>query len=292
MDLKKKESIQTLLRLSHDTEGKPIFNYELRRDYQDWIICSRNEKCIEYWPHFHHSLEFLYVERGVLYHEIDGERYDLTPGKLAIIPSFAVHAAQSDENVTRLLLMIPPMCLGSAGDLLDHKTFTRRVIDDDADGTLHGMLLLIGRAKRCEGIFGGLSAESSEHKSVQQALANAFLRAVIARTGLCEVKRSSNLIIEALKYIHLHYTGCIRIPDMARSLLCEQSVLSADFQTVTGMTLNAYINHLRAIRVKLILTENPAMTLEEASALAGFGSVRSMLRAYRQEYGCTPSENR
>ena len=291
MDLKKKD-IQTLMQLPRDTTGMPVYKYESHRDYEDRITCGPNIEAIKVRPHFHHSLEFLYVERGVLHHEIDGERYDLTPGKLAIIPSFAVHAAQSDENVTRLLLMIPPMCLGSAGDLLDHKTFARRVIDDDADGTLHAMLLLIGRAKRCEGIFGGLSAESSEHKSVQQALANAFLRAVIARTGLCEIRRSSNLIIEALKYIHLHYTGCIRIPDMARSLLCEQSVLSADFQTVTGMTLNAYINHLRAIRVKLILTENPAMTLEEASALAGFGSVRSMLRAYRQEYGCTPSENR
>jgi AraC-like DNA-binding protein/mannose-6-phosphate isomerase-like protein (cupin superfamily) len=286
-----KEDILTQRHLRDDGE-RSVFKYESKRDYEERITCGPNIKAINMWPHFHHSLEFLYVERGVLHHDIDGERYDLTPGTLAIIPSFAMHAAQSDENVTRLLLMIPPMCLGNAADLLDHKTFAERVIDDDADGTLHGMLLLIGRAKRREGIFSGLTAESSEHKSVQQALANAFVHAVIARTGLSEIRSSSNLIVEALKYLHLHYTKSIRIPDMARSLLCEQSVLSADFQTVTGMTLNAYINHLRAIRVRLILSENPVMTLEAASALAGFGSVRSMLRAYRQEYGCTPSENR
>jgi AraC-like DNA-binding protein len=121
---------------------------------------------------------------------------------------------------------------------------------------------------------------------------SAFVGLMIHACGLRENTAATPLITAALDYIHAHFREEIRIPELARQLYCHQQTLSDQFRAVFGMTITAYINHLRANEVCTLLAADACLTLQEASDRAGFGSVRSMLRAYHAEYGCTPTANR
>ncbi len=59
-----------------------------------------------------------------------------------------------------------------------------------------------------------------------------------------------------------------------------------------GEPIIAYINRLRTREVKRLLLSEPELTLDVIMQKSGFGSMRSMLRHFRSEYNCTPSEFR
>ena len=56
------------------------------------------------------------------------------------------------------------------------------------------------------------------------------------------------------------------------------------------MSVPQYITSLRTTMVCRLLSEQPELSLSEIAGQTGFQSMRSMLRAFRQHYNCTPSE--
>ena len=268
------------------------YQYEADRDHRNYIQISHNERSYECAPHFHYCCEFMYVYQGTIRLTIDNESYELHEGQLAIIPSYSMHALTIDEGSFRWLVMIPREMLGSLSRQLDDQTFARLILDDDEERTLLSQIMFLRHAVLRCGVFRNIENDSAEHNMLISQQAAAFVSMLISIDGLSPISRASLLITDLLKYIHSHFREDIRIPELAKHLLCTQQHLSGRFRDSFGMTITAYINHIRAIDVYWSLQDNPAMTLEEAAALAGFGSVRSMLRAYKAEYGCTPTANR
>ena len=268
------------------------FHYELFRDEEAALFAE----CYDIPTgghnvlHFHNCIELLYAETGSFRVIVNGTEYTLRAGDFAAISSFTVHDCISDMPARRWVILIPPSLLGGAAKQLEGKTFANCVRHDD--GTLLALLKLLYCAHKQEGIYALSVPGSAALVQTVRSLSAAAVMTAAAACGLCEQGESSVVLIELLRYLHLHFREPIHIPELARILLCSQKTLSDQFHRVFHMTIGAYINHLRALDVLSVLKENPNMRLTEAAELCGFGSVRSLLRAYKKEFGCTPRQTK
>ena len=267
------------------------FHYELFRDEEAVLFteCYDIPTGGHNVLHFHNCIEILYAETDTFRVIIGGEEYALHAGDFAAVSSFTIHDCISDMPARRWVILIPPSLLGGAAKQLEGKTFRNCVAHDD--GTLLALLKLLYSVHKRQGIYtGSAAADTAELAQIERSLSAAVVMTAAAVCGLCEQGESSVILIELLKYLHLHFREPIHIPELARILLCSQKTLSDRFHRVFHMTINAYINHLRALDVMTVLKENPTMRLAEAAELCGFGSVRNLLRAYKKEFGCTPRQ--
>ena len=270
-------------------EGDYSYLYELYRDKEQEVYIDHNRERIESRPHFHAALEILYAERGTTRINLDGTEHELTAGQYAAISGFSIHDCRTDIDSVRWVMLIPLGALGSAAALMDGKAFARPIVDDD--GTMLALMRMGKMITECTGSFAGQKNELHQKQAVS-ALVTTALTVAIAACGVKEQNAAMPLVFEVLRYLHLHFREEIRIPDIAKALFISQKAISEAFGEVMGMTVKSYLGRLRAIDVRQNLIQHADMTLEQAADLAGFGSVRSMLRVYREVYGCTPSENR
>ena len=265
------------------------FRYEMYRDYMPDIMITYGSGKHYDCPHFHNSFEFLYVENGVMRINLDNEAYEVHAGEYIAISSLAIHECFFDEETAHWTLVFPQAVIGTSAKLMEGKAFDRCIAQDD--GTVKGLLNAIFCVRQKTGIYANLT-DRQQRSELIRSLCTSVLITAIAACGLCEQPPKRPIAIDALKYIHLHFREPIRVADMAQELLVTQQKLSDSFRQTFGRTINAYISHLRAIDVRANLRDDPDMRLAEAAELSGFGSVRSLLRAYREEFGKTPSEDR
>ena len=167
--------------------------------------------------------------------------------------------------------------------------FDKYIVHDD--GTVLSIIRLLKKVHKEESILLN-NYDNDLRRDTESLLASSLISVAVNICGLKDQQRSSIIMVELLKYLHLNFRRDIHIPDLSRMLLCSQKTLSDQFKRIFGMTIRAYINHLRAIDVMTNIRENKDMSLYEATEISGFGSVQNMLRAYKKEFGCTPKESK
>ncbi|MBQ8510669.1 MAG: helix-turn-helix domain-containing protein [Clostridia bacterium] len=264
-----------------------LYSYEVTRDNQDQIVTLHIQNGIAPRPsqHFHDSLEFLYVADGSINARLGSEQTVVPAGNLLAVSSFLPHDFPR-EYAELWQLIVPRSLISNLDQLMENKTFARRVLPDP-DGQLLAYMKLIYEINTRGGIFAVID-ETAAHAAAVSAAGN-LVRLIIRISGLREEGGSSLPVMQAIRHISLHFREPIRVGELSRRLYCNRSRLSSLFHATFGMTMNEYVNSLRAAEVRRLLSENPKMILTEAAALSGFGSLRSLHRAYKQTYGHPPA---
>lgn len=264
------------------------YRYELGRDEQDRLVTlhvmDRTQPMES--QHFHDSTEFIYVASGCVHASLGSARVEVPSGHLLALSSFLPHDCPR-EDAELWQLIVPRSLVGNLDRLMGNRTFDRHVIADP-DGQLLRYMRLIYELNTREGIFASMDEAYAKNAAISAA-AN-FVRVVIPLCGLREESGSSMTVMQAIRYLSQHFREPIRIGEMAQRLYCNRSQLSAAFRETFGMSMNEYVTRLRAAEVRRLLSENPEITLPEAGAEAGFGSLRTLHRAYKEIYGCAPCE--
>jgi len=262
-----------------DEEDKLRFGFreaEIKEQYETPSLC-----------HIHGMLEFIYVVSGCGQIIIDGQVKNVTANTFIAVSCFVPH------HFTRLdssswLVIIPARYISACAPLLEGKTFSDPIVHD-GNGEILACIQLINAIYSRTGIYADMRDGNEELLSSALML---LLRSAIAVCGLKDKPRSSYILLDAVDYIHKHFREPIRIAELSRMLLCNQYALSSQFSRTFGMTISEYITRLRVTEVRRMMTETPEMTLPEAAERAGFGSLRTLHRAYKAEFGCTPAGDR
>ncbi len=260
--------------------------YDPSRDRPDGLItaCHTEASAPLERQHFHGSPEFLYVHTGCILARMGEREILVPPGHLLALSSFLPHdCPRSEGEIYQLIL--PRSGMSGLDGLMEGKTFDKAVLADP-DGQLYAQMRLIHEMNARIGLFAALDGDEARRAAASAAMA--LVRVLIPLLGLRAEPGSTQPVLQAIRYLSEHFREEIRIGELARRFFCHRSLLSAGFLSVFGMTMNEYVNRLRAAEVRRLLAENPALTLSEAAAMAGFGSLRSLHRAYREVYGRTP----
>ena len=262
------------------------YRYDVMRDNQEQIVMLhvQNELAPQPNQHFHNSMEFVYVAEGRICARLGSNSVKVEKGELLALPSFLPHDfPRKDAELWQLI--VPRSLMGNLDKLMEHKTLDRLVIAD-SDGQLLTYMRLIYDIYTRRGAFAALDAGAAQNAA--NTAASNFVRVVIALCGLREATGSSTLVMQAIRYLSEHFREPVRVGEISQKLYCNRSQLSALFWETFGLSMNEYITRLRAAEVRRLLTEETNITLAEACSAAGFGSLRTLHRAYKEIYGCAP----
>lgn len=103
-----------------------------------------------------------------------------------------------------------------------------------------------------------------------------------------EVKEAESEAYENLvKYIRRHYQyDTLTVDEACESVNMSRYVADRYMQKTYGVTMSEYIRNLRVEKAKEMLKED--VTIEVCAGLCGFGSVKSMQRAFKNVCNLSP----
>jgi transcriptional regulator GlxA family with amidase domain len=93
---------------------------------------------------------------------------------------------------------------------------------------------------------------------------------------------------QTLQYIHRNFKKPISRTDMADHACVSERHLDRCFQQDMGLTPITYLNRYRLQQAKTLL-EDGSHPIAHIAAAVGFSSVTQLGRAFRREYGISPS---
>lgn len=264
-----------------------LYKYELMRDADDVVVTTMcvTPYCGEL---VHNCLEFMYVGSGYVCFGINGKKYYAGAGQMVAIASFTPHWSRVLERGEIYLVLVPRRMVGCYDSLLDGNTFAEPVMTDSEQIALGAVKLMY----RINGEAPFKSDNSPERRELLGHLARFLTSAAINSCGLVPNRCSTRSVSDAVIYIDRHFREPIGTADIAKALFMNQQTLSESFRETFGLSVKKYISHVRTVEVARLIQSDPGMTLNEAADLAGYQSMRSMLRDFNEEFGCTPTEYR
>ncbi len=263
-----------------------FLEYESLQDKKDTIYVFRQDSSST--PlHFHNAAELIYVLEGELEAVIDGQVCHPRAGDLIMIGSLAPHTIEPLTDYSYYCAILPPSRIPEWRDRLHRMSFSKPVQSDDPAGTIRQLFELMHGICRDKELY----PPESRQEPIRH-LAAVLLDRVVRCCPLTEQPRSTTLISDTVRIIQQNHTKKLLVSDIAHTLGCNAQQLSERFRAIMKISIPDYITVLRLQTVIRLLNERRDALLSEIAEESGFGSTRSMLRAFGEQYGMSPSEYR
>ena len=258
--------------------------YEVNRDEMPTAYCGtrENDNCI---PHFHQSIELVFVKTGMLTVIVDGQKMNVCANRLLICSSYAVHTYVSEEPNETVVVIIPLSSVPSLQKQLQKKVFKKMVWDLEEDG-MHELLALLPR----------LPEHWQDYSpEVRKGVSYMVLGLAVDRVGMeepVESKRQGSMrdvLRDVLSYLQENYRQSLRLEEVARRFGYSKSRFSRLFHDYLGCSMNEYLMAQRCRHAAELLMDSE-MTMLEIATDVGFECLRTFYRAFHTCYQCTPSQ--
>lgn len=254
--------------------------YEIKRDGMAtadfWY--AHNDGCI---PHFHSSIELVYVVSGELTAVLDGQKHVVSAGHLLLTSSYAVHAYRTEEGKSNdvIVMIIPLASVPSLQRKLNKKAFAQVVYDARRDEEIQAIVPLV--------------AQNHDRYSAEtvKGISYFLLGLLIDRVGLVEqpANQQSGLMRDVLIYLQNNYQQPLRMDTLAKQFGYSKSRFSRLFHDHLGCSMIEYLAALRCRQAAQELLESERTMLDIALGV-GFECLRTFYRAFKNCYDMTPSQ--
>lgn len=257
-------------------------SYEYTRDNIKVPKCWRspNNNC---QPHFHSSLEFIYIIDGQMSALLDSHPITASKGDIIIVPSYTIHSYTTEDISDTYVLTIPLDLIPSYSTMLDKKTFAAVYIPaEEVDHEIcHCLEQLLNYTDELENV--------KENKNIIKGYSYIFLGLLINQVGLTDIsnKKITSLVQNILIYLQDHFRENLTLETLASNYGYSKSRFSHIFNLYFGCSLSDYINGLRC-RYALELIQQQDLTITDIALSSGFESVRTFYRAFKKQFGYSP----
>ncbi len=255
-------------------------------------------KCKAMGPHFHDFYEIYLFISGEIEYNINGRIYKPLPGDIIVVNTDALHqpiTSRQEQQYERYVLRIDRGYLNS----LSTRQTNLSLCFSDSGQSSHVFRPAERVGKRLRDLFDMLYNTLSD---------TAYGGDIKRRLYLCEIVLMINemqsdaerrpvsdidvhmneTVIRVFDYIKAHLTEEISLDVLSEHFFISKFYLSHLFKRYAGTTIHKYIIKARLKRSKeYILT---GMPIKDVFKHSGFGDYCNYLRAFRLEYGMTPSE--
>lgn len=244
--------------------------YEKSREDSRKIVVNRNDN--HRFPlHFHRNLEILLLRKGEYEVFINGERYSVSSGQIAVIDSYDVHGYSSpmalDGEQDSCVVLIPYEYLGTFNARRKNLRVAASVFTDE---NLCDELLKI--------IDEYLVPRYTEN--VRRASVELFLALLFEKLQFTEEKGKDEVMLvrNMLAYIHENFQGDVSRGALAKALGYTEAHLSRVFHRYLKKRISEYVNELRLDYIERARENGDERTAIELIYEAGFNSQQTYYR--------------
>ena len=246
--------------------------------------------------HWHHELEFFYLEEGTADVTVEGEIFHLQSGEGCLINSGALHsfyATSAKCCLFRSIVFHASVIGGSTGSIFDRK-YIRPFIDFGPPQIIFSpnkeasVCLELFRTAyiACQNDYDGfeLDVRTSLSKIIHHANALQPIHAAPLRIP-------ENRIKTMLEYVDSHYTEQLTVSEISQSAnICARECQRL-FQKYIHCSPMEYVRRKRLLSAAIMLTETDIPIIEIA-VLCGFTSHSYFSELFRKLIGKSPSDYR
>lgn len=258
--------------------------YEHWRDNYKIPSCWRvlNDDCI---PHFHSSIELVYVTGGKLKATLNGVSYTAGENQILISSSYTVHRYETETYSDAIVLTVPLYFIPAYDKILAHSCFAQNLYKDDEPESeiLHCLNVL--------------SHEGAGAHKLSENILKGYIYVIVGmlidRVGLVPIEDEPNrsLTKEILIYLQNNYLCPVSLETLSRDFGYSQSRFSHIFNTYFSCSIAEYVGTLRCRHAASLLTNN-SIPITDAAMSSGFESMRTFYRSFKHCFGITPSQYR
>ncbi|QHQ61689.1 helix-turn-helix domain-containing protein [Anaerocolumna sedimenticola] len=263
---------------------KNNFSYEYIRDNFNQIACWSVDNN-HYWPHFHSSIEIIYVTAGELKVTLNGQVYLVRQSNFLIIPSYYIHSYATDIFSSAYICIIPLDSIPSYKSTFSKKTFASLLVEKPPfeEELKHCLDSLCNIPK---------NIIHSALENILKGYIYVFLGLLINHVGLVDITDTKmiSLAQEILIYLQDNYLKPLKLEEISEHFGYSRSRFSHIFNEFFDCKLVEYINGLRC-RHALELLREKNTTITDIALASGFDSTRTFYRAFQKCFGCTPNES-
>lgn len=246
----------------------------------------------EFPYHYHAFHKVIMVLAGRAEYAVEGERYTLRPGDYVLVGRGSIHRPIMTDGdfYERIVFYISPEYLQSQSlpeaDLEQCFTLAQerfcyvyRAAEDDGIQDLFRAL----ESSEKEEAFGA----KLRSRALFTELMVAINRAVIRGDGGGE-GRGDNKIVAILQYLNSHLTEPLTIDELAARFYISKYHMMRRFREETGYTIHSYLSEKRLLLAQQLLQRG--LSLQRAAEECGYQDYSTFSRAYKKQFGRSPSE--
>lgn len=237
---------------------------------------------LDYPLHLHHALELIYLEKGSTVVQYDGAFYSLQAGDLFVIFPDRIHAFYDSVDISGMVMIVPvEPYLGELRGMLEHQ-FPSKVHFSRQEWCHTGLDQLLFLALR----------DWEKGIDLRQRYGALIVAKLVDFLPLQEEKEGKRDAIGIiLRYLNEHYRENLTREEISRAVGYHESYISHLFYRTLRLTLTQYIASLR-IHDAMNLLKGTDQSISEIAFSLGFGSIRSLNRAFHAQTGMSPSQYR
>ena len=255
-----------------------------------------NDKAAEIYTHQHTFHEVLIIEQGEIRYQIEDRVYRIGRGDVIVLPAgYRHHPIFTQESLLpyqRIVIWIHAGYLAEEvgrfpelGTLLDCCHQKDEYVWHPSAGTAGSIMqtahAILENTKQKP--YGWYPIQHYGCMSLLAILGNYIFSE--GNSGMDAAQVATNGM---LSYVHAHWREKITLDDLARALLCSRAGAAKKFRETVGIPFYEYVTQLRLLEITKRMQAGTPIT--QAWIDCGFADYSSFYRAFKKNYGTSPSE--
>ena len=234
-------------------------------------------------PHYHKSLEFVYIIKGKATVHYGNNVYELSKGDAFLCDNEQVHYYEND-NVNKLgfILLLSEGYLQDFRSFYKNSTFPNLLLNKKANGEIYSLL-----QKWCD--------YKDRNFLIDCAYANLFLEKLVTLYGLIGINDYQSMNTTAIafvSYIQENYQQNLSLDSVAYCFGYSKEYFSKKFKQVVGKNFLSYLNDFRLQKaIELLNDPERDLTFNEICTKCGFNNSATLYRHLKKIKEANPKLN-
>lgn len=246
-----------------------------------------------YESHCHSAVEIIMPVKGEVIYQVEDATYRVQANEVLIVPPNCVHGLSMNAGSARYLLLFEPDSIFSMRDM--------RLVED----ILQTPIYLSSQPELQEAVRSLLNQCINcydRREFMWNTLCYSYLMQMYARLGQSSLARNTQprpearrmepeIVDSARLYIDQNFKRSISLEDVSAFTGFSKYYFSRVFKQQMGISFSEYLRGKRVGMAEDLLIHT-RQSIQDIALSAGFGSIATFNRVFRESRGCTPSRYR
>ena len=230
----------------------------------------------------HNFWEFTFVDRGILYTNINGQEFKLKQNDILFYAPNQYHNQYTDEKKPSSYLTISFDMTLDDHSLLSNKVFS-------CDKNLYAVIHNIIYELNSDNLYKNELIMCYLKQIILKILSSNINKSFIKPTNTTQQIYDNEILKEILDFIDSNIYTNLTINEICNKFNISSSKLHLLFKNNMSTTAKAYINNLKLKQSKDLIKEYK-YSIGEISEMMGFNSIHYFSNSFKKKYGVSPSE--